>query len=171
MKQVIGTRLVEAISMTRAEYNVLRGWQLPDDEDGTDKGYLLNDTAPGLKPNVKGYSGFVSWVPKETFDIGFRDIDAIYFGDAIEAVKLGYRARRLGWNSKDMWIAYSPGARAVNADSFWSLANKAYAESIGGVANVLPCITMRTATGEILMGWLASQSDMLATDWMVICKS
>ena len=28
--------------------------------------------------------------------------------------------------------------------------------------------TMKTATGEILMGWLASQTDMLAEDWRIV---
>ena len=43
-----------------------------------------------------------------------------------------------------------------------------YARKNGGSAVVLPCITMKTATGEILMGWLASQTDMLAEDWSVV---
>lgn len=89
------------------------------------------------------------------------------FGYALEAIKNGQRAAREGWNGKDMWIAYSPGSEALPAKNFWSPANQSYAEAIGGTAKVLPCITMKTATGEILMGWLASQSDMLATDWCV----
>lgn len=47
-------------------------------------------------------------------------------------------------------------------------ANAEHARQSGGTATVLPSITMKTATGEILMGWLASQSDMLATDWVVL---
>jgi hypothetical protein len=46
--------------------------------------------------------------------------------------------------------------------------NKAYAQENGGNATVLPCITMKTATGEILMGWLASQTDLLADDWGIV---
>ena len=55
----------------------------------------------------------------------------------------------------------------VAAASFWSSNNRKYALDNGGYAKVLPCITMKTATGEILMGWLASQTDMLADDWQV----
>lgn len=90
------------------------------------------------------------------------------FGQAIEAVKAGKRAQRAGWNGKDMWIAYSPGSEALPAEQFWSPANRAYAESLGGTAPVLPCLTFKTATGEILMGWLASQTDMLADDWAIV---
>lgn len=90
------------------------------------------------------------------------------FGVAISFAKQGHKVARSGWNEKGMWVAYSPGSEALPATAFWSTANKEYAESVGGSVKVLPCLTMKTATGEILMGWLASQSDMLADDWMVV---
>lgn len=90
-------------------------------------------------------------------------------GQAIQVAKAGGKVARPGWNGKGMWIAYSPGApRGLSADKFWSPANQAYAEAQGGSAVVLPCLTMRTATGEILMGWLASQTDLLADDWEIV---
>jgi hypothetical protein len=87
------------------------------------------------------------------------------FGDAIRALKAGKRVARAGWNGKGMWVALSPGHENLAAEKFWAGHNRAYAESQGGTAHVLPCFTMKTATGEILMGWLASQADMLADDW------
>jgi hypothetical protein len=90
------------------------------------------------------------------------------FGQAIEAMKQGHRVARTGWNGKEMWIAYSPGHRGLPADKFWAGQNREYALRQGGTADVLPCITMKTATGEILMGWLASQSDMLSEDWVIV---
>lgn len=89
-------------------------------------------------------------------------------GEARAAAKAGHRVARKGWNGKDVWIAYSPGADALAAASFWSPANKKYAESQGGYARVLPCFTMKTADGAILMGWMASQSDLDADDWFVV---
>jgi hypothetical protein len=32
----------------------------------------------------------------------------------------------------------------------------------------MPYITMKTADGSIVMGWLASQPDMLADDWVIV---
>lgn len=92
------------------------------------------------------------------------------FGDALKALKAGYRVAREGWNGKGMWLSLSgvPGGTRIDADKFWSPHNEAFARENGGAATVLPCITMKTATGEILMGWLASQTDMLAEDWMVV---
>lgn len=92
------------------------------------------------------------------------------FGAALRALKHGERVARRGWNGKDMWLALScDGSREVPAAGFWAPANRKWAEQQpNGTAMVLPSITMKTATGEILMGWLASQTDMLAEDWMVL---
>ncbi len=128
------------------------------------------DGAPGY--GVKYEDGYTSWSPKAQFEAAYRDIEgpvqALTFGDALHMLKLGKRVARAGWNGKGMWLAYSPGSEALPASAFWAPPNAAYAREQGGTAVVLPCITMKTATGEILMGWLASQSDMLAEDWMVI---
>lgn len=92
-----------------------------------------------------------------------------YMGDigwAVDAMRMGRKVRRVGWNGKGMWLALSPGNDALPSKSFWSDAAAAFAkEQPGGKAKVLPCIIMKTATGEILMGWLASQTDLLAVDW------
>jgi hypothetical protein len=92
------------------------------------------------------------------------------FGDAIRALKAGKRVAREGWNGKGMWLSLSGDApRKISSDKFWSKNNAAYAdEQFDQCAVVLPCITMKTATGEILMGWNASQPDMLAEDWAVV---
>lgn len=68
-----------------------------------------------------------------------------------------------------MWIALScDGGRDTPMEQFWSRHARDYARQHGGSAVVLPCIIMKTATGEILMGWLASQTDMLAEDWAIV---
>jgi hypothetical protein len=163
----IGTKLIHAESMTRAEYNVLRDWILPADENGADEGYLV-EYLDGGKPNLAGYEGYVSWSPKEQFDNAYRPTSGMSFGLAIEAVKKGKKVARVGWNGKGMWIAFSPGSLNLPAERFWNPHNKAFAEANGGTADVLPCITMKTADGKVLMGWLASQTDMLADDWMIV---
>jgi hypothetical protein len=90
------------------------------------------------------------------------------FSWALDRMKAGYKVARAGWNGKGMWISVSPGSAALPAEKFWNPHNRAFAESNGGTADVLPCVTMKTADGKILMGWLASQSDMLAEDWVVV---
>lgn len=90
-------------------------------------------------------------------------------GGAVRALKAGDRVARAGWNGKGMWLAYSPGTPALLAGQFWARPNREYAAGQPNAsAAVLPCITMKTATGEILMGWLASQTDLLADDWEIV---
>ena len=92
------------------------------------------------------------------------------FGAALAALKAGQRVARIGWNGKGMWLSLSGPlhGREIAFENFWSGNNSEYARKNGGTATVLPCITMKTATGEILMGWLASQTDMLAEDWQIV---
>lgn len=55
---------VHAFPMDRFSYNILRGWQLPADEDGADEGYIV----------IYGYNTdkhYVSWSPKSVFDEGY----------------------------------------------------------------------------------------------------
>lgn len=63
----VGTKVVHAYPMTRLTYNNLRGWKLPDNEDGNDEGYLV-EYADGGEPNLPGYKGYVSWSPRDVFE-------------------------------------------------------------------------------------------------------
>lgn len=45
---------------------------------------------------------------------------------------------------------------------------KTIAEGNGGEISALGTVCMLTAQKEILSGWLASQTDMLAEDWVII---
>lgn len=88
------------------------------------------------------------------------------FGEALVKLRCGLRVARKGWNGKGMWLSLTPGRR-VDADKFWSKPNAEFAKENGGTALVLPYITMKTADGCIVP-WLASQTDILAEDWMVV---
>jgi len=71
MQLYTGTKQVKARPMNRADYNTLRGWQLPADEDGTDEGYLV-EYVDGGKANVEGYAGYISWSPKGVFEMAYN---------------------------------------------------------------------------------------------------
>ena len=165
MDKFIGTKQVSATAMDRATYNLYRGWELPADEDGADKGYL-DEYLDGGKPNHGFHSGYISWSPAEQFHQAYRPTDKMTFGDAIVMLKSGFRVARSSWNGKGMWLALT-GGQVVPAEKFWNAHNKAFAESMGGQAEVQPYITMKTAQDKIVP-WLASQSDMLDTDWQVV---
>ena len=170
MKRYIGTKVINAMPMTRLAYNQFRGWTLPANENGDDAGYLVEYTDGG-QANTSQFDGYVSWSPKEQFEGAYRETSGLTFGLALEALKKGEKVAREGWNGKGMWLSLSGPVegRKIHADAFWSENNTDYAnEQPGQLATLLPCITMKTATGEILMGWLASQTDMLAEDWAIV---
>jgi len=113
---------------------------------------------------------YISWSPASVFEEAYRPADAMSFGLAVEALKKGFKVARAGWNGKGMWLSLSGPlhGRSIPASAFWSQNNADYAaEQPNGEAQVLPCITMKTADGKILMGWLASQTDILADDWLI----
>lgn len=95
-------------------------------------------------------------------------MENLNFSQALDQLKNGFRIQRKGWNGKDMWICYGTGHASLPADSFWNPHTKAFAQKNGGTAPVLPYIIMKTADNQILMGWLASQTDMLANDWQTV---
>ena len=89
------------------------------------------------------------------------------FGEAIEALKRGKKVARKGWNGKGMYLWLKPAA-TIKAEWCKDPILKHIAEANGGEVEALGTICMRTADGKILTGWLASQTDMLLEDWVIV---
>lgn len=167
MKRHIGVKLINAKPMTRLEYNELRGWTVPADENPDDPGFLV-EYMDGGKQNHPAHKGYVSWSPKDVFERAYRPCNDMTFGLAIEALKQGMRVARAGWNGKGMWlilVAGTPNAALREGTP--------YREALGQEScEILPHIDMWTTNAEgrraMLPGWLASQTDMLAEDWCVV---
>lgn len=161
MKQHIGVKLINAKPMTRLEYNQFRGWELPADENGADEGFLV-EYIDGGKANTQDYAGYVSWSPKDVFERAYCPVDAMTFGLAVEALKAGKRVARAGWNGKGMFLFLVPGSTfQVNRPPLLGI----YPE--GTTINYCPHIDMKTAD-EKVVPWLASQTDVLAEDWVIV---
>ena len=88
------------------------------------------------------------------------------FGDAIKALKEGKRVARRGWNGKDMFL-YLVRGRDVAREFTRNEASQHPIFDYTDVAHFKSHIDMRTADGSICIGWLASQTDMLAEDWFI----
>lgn len=89
------------------------------------------------------------------------------FGWAIHQLKSGRRVRRSGWNGKGMWLALQPGS-TITADQARSGAAKGRADEGAQSIVICPHIDMRAADGSVVVGWLASQTDMLSEDWELV---
>jgi len=92
------------------------------------------------------------------------ELENATFGQALDALKAGKRVSRAGWNGKGMFLFLVPGSSfEVSRPPLMGIYPK------GTRVNYHAHIDMRTATGEIVP-WLASQTDMLASDWQE-CQS
>lgn len=58
---------VHASPMTRGDYNVYRGWEIPADEDPGEAGYLV-------VYNMNTDNHYESWSPKHIFDDGYSAV-------------------------------------------------------------------------------------------------
>ncbi len=94
------------------------------------------------------------------------------FGDAIQALKGGKKVARVGWNGKGMWLVLMPALYLppFNSQEPGAKVNDRTAKHIGEDTplDCQPYIVMWTALQQWQPGWLASQADMLAEDWMIV---
>ena len=161
MSQYIGVKLINARPMTRLAYNELRGWTLPADENPEDDGYLV-EYMDGGQANHPGFTGYISWSPKDVFERAYRPTAGMTFGLAIEAMKHGAKVARAGWNGKCMFLFLVPGSTfKVSRPPLLGI----YPD--GTEISYCPHIDMKTADGKVVP-WLCSQTDALAEDWQVI---
>lgn len=155
MKQYIGTKIVKA-------WPAVRYQRSPD----TKPEYAeMGDVIPSGAHNFEdGYrvqyeDGYKSWSPKAVFEEAYRETTGMPFGLAIEAAKKGKKIARAGWNGKNQYvelaycISHKNNAAEVINVNHCNIGNKALAF---------------VGTSGVQMGWLASQADMLADDWMIV---
>ena len=79
------------------------------------------------------------------------------FGEAIKYLKRGMKVARKGWNGKKQYIQLASGISYKTADN--QIVNCEH-DAIGNMAVAF------VGTSGVQMGWLASQADMLAEDWV-----
>lgn len=149
MKQYIGTKIIEAAPAIRKGGKVYDlTWPIPKSMEPEEPGY-----------RVRYPDGYESWSPKDVFEEAYRPTDAMNFGLAIEAAKKGKRIARKGWNGKRQYVEL---ATAISYTSPIGAVVNAEHDAIGNQALAF------VGTSGVQMGWLASQADMLADDWMIV---
>ena len=92
------------------------------------------------------------------------------FGDAIEKAYAGKKIARHGWNGKGMYVYLTEG-RLIHIYTWeerMPSQELTEAERKRGHVIVNPHLDMMNAQGERIIGWSASQTDMLAVDWYVV---
>lgn len=159
-----GSKLINAKPMNRLDYNTLRGWELPEDEEGSDEGYLV-EYVDGGKANTAEFAGYVSWSPKDVFEKAYRCSGEMTFGDALDRLKAGSKMARKGWNGKGMWLIHVPGTPNIKPVAGTPYSKAGITEEIQILGHIDMYTIDSTGRRAMLPGWLASQRDMLANDW------
>lgn len=85
------------------------------------------------------------------------------FGQALQQLKAGETISRDGWNGKGMFL-YLVGEGRYPAAT--PAGQRIAHDQPDGLVPYRPYIAMKTAQGDVVP-WVASQSDILATDWQV----
>lgn len=81
------------------------------------------------------------------------------FEEAIMAVKNGNKIQRNGWNGKNQYVELATCISYKNTKGEIVNCNH---DAIGNKALAF------VGTSGVQIGWLASQADMLATDWEIV---
>ena len=100
------------------------------------------------------------------------------FGQALKSIQRGRLVTRQGWNGKGMFIFQRPVDSLptniiVNQvkslpESFKRWVSDNYGDSESDKIKFTAYLCMKAADGTVVNGWLASQTDMLASDWMIV---
>lgn len=121
-------------------------------------------------PKIGDYLGFIDNSPfimdRADFEARFQKNGAMCFGRALQRLQLGERIARAGW-SKDSWICLGDAHPGLEADKFFNQHTRAMAEANGGTAPVHAYI-IAVEDGQVQMGWVPNQPQLLAHDWHVV---
>ncbi len=100
------------------------------------------------------------------------------FGEAIALLEQGKLVQRAGWNGKEMFIFMRPEDNifsdvVINQVKSIPQSVKDYfkasiTEPDTPQIKFTAYLCMKAADGSIVNGWLASQTDMLAKDWVEV---
>jgi hypothetical protein len=120
----------------------------------------------GLSEEVKNllHTQYVTAAAEEAV---LHEVEEGTFGQAIESLKFGKKVARKGWNGKGMFLWLKPYS-TVKAEWCHDPKLKAIIEKNGGEMEAVGTICMKTVDNKIMSGWVASQTDVLSNDWILV---
>ena len=100
--------------------------------------------------------GYKSWSPARVFEKAYRLVDEMNFGLAIEVLKQGKRVARKGWNGVGIFIEMQePDENSKMTQPYIYI-------------DTTNLQTDNPDAPKCRVPWLASQTDMLADDWVIV---
>lgn len=99
------------------------------------------------------------------------ETSVLYYGypEALHGIKNGEAFARKNWNGKGMFIYLNKGSAPLvylGEETINGVDSNLFEFGDVGTAVRMPNLNMKAADGSIVTGWLASQTDQLACDWV-----
>ena len=182
-KRVKAARIVEIVGHATLSVDLYL-------DDGLDPIGVAPDWISKHQPQIGSYyvlynDGYSSVSPAQAFEEGYLEVAPMMtggvqsdipplaiipgantnfsFGVALLHLEAGSKVARAGWNGKGMWLILVPGTTQCEFRE-----GSPYRSAGLVQADINPHIDMMTADGKMQPGWLASQTDMLAMDWVLV---
>ncbi len=150
MEKYIGVKQIQATPMLCGEYFNSTSRDAPKGMGAQDDGY-----------KVQYSDGYTSWSPKGVFEEAYRLTNGLTFGLAVEAMKLGHKVCREGWNGKGMFAYYVPaGVYLAHSEAMMG-------EFENDMVPYRHYLALKTAQDDVAT-WSPSTSDALAEDWIIL---
>ena len=145
-----GSCFTNATELTSAIHNYMKVKGISNDYSVVSMDYEFNYGRKVLvEKDPNGYH-FLQIVPTNTKVVGFDKV--------IKAIKNGKKAKRKGWNGKEQYIELATNVSYKNTNG--ETINADHKEATN-------CAIAFVGTSGVQLGWLASQADMLANDWII----
>lgn len=145
----ITNKIVEVEEMSRLEYVLSRGWELPEDEE-----HLKDERVY----KVIYLDGYISMCPKDKFLEDARELNKLDFGLALILLKKGFRVAREGWNGKGMFVFLNMNPSICEN----------YKEITGKDFSIINPHFLIKNVDDSMSTWVPSVNDCLAEDWQVV---
>jgi hypothetical protein len=136
-------------------------------------GVKIVEAEPQSKDGKEGFrvvyeEGYESWCPEDVFLKHNRPVEDMPFSFAIEAAKQGKKIARKGWNGKDQFVYFQPGSLMERGKARNLPLHQWMTETGVDEIEIWGHFDIKTSNGKIQCGWLATQSDMQASDWFIV---
>lgn len=91
------------------------------------------------------------------------------FSEALKYIKRGLKVARKSWNGKGQYVFLAKNLE-FSTEADLSEFNPSETEECteDNMVEVYDCLVIRTADRKLQVGWLATQSDLLADDWCFV---
>lgn len=150
METYVGTKILSAKPMSLGEYNIFRGWTIPEDEDPNKLGYL-----------VQYEDGYKSWSPESTFDGAYRFSGTLNFSHAIHMLHSGRQMYRTTWVDSSFIFLVHGSDFIVNREPLASVLGHGVEVSYHQHIDIWK-------EGNFVSVWTPTQEDMGASDWAFV---